>query len=70
MPIVEYKVIEVEGWKRDIFTLVALFIPLPFGDGKYTPDFRIKGYGFISTVAISNLRIPLGLIMLMLAIIF
>mgnify|MGYP003463105674 CR=1 FL=1 len=70
MPIVEYKIIEVEGWKKEVFNLVSLFIPLPYGDGKYTPDFIIGGYGFISAVALGGWRVPLGLIMVLVAIIF
>lgn len=61
----EYKTIDFK--KFSIITpLLGLFIPLP--NVKYEPDFSIKGYGFGATIAIS--KIPLGIIIILLAIIF
>lgn len=57
MSIVEYKTMSVPYYLQDICTIVALFIPLP--TEKYTPDFAIMEYGFASTIAVTNLRIPL-----------
>lgn len=68
MPLIEYKIIPVPFYLKDIFCIVQLFIPLP--TEKYTPDFVIFEYGFASTIAVSGLRIPLGLIMIGIALIF
>lgn len=61
----EYKVFDFK--KFEIVTpIVGLFLPLP--NVKYQPDFSIKGYGWGATISIS--KIPLGLIMLLLALAF
>lgn len=68
MPLVEYKIIKVPPYLQDLVTIIALFIPLP--TEKYTPDFAIFEYGFASTIAITNLRIPLMWIVVIVAMIF
>jgi hypothetical protein len=68
MPIVEYRTIKVPYYLQDLATIIALFIPLP--TEKYTPDFAIFEYGFASTIAITNLRIPLMWFVVLIAIIF
>jgi hypothetical protein len=49
-----------------ICPFLGLFIPLPIFAQQ--PDFTIRGYGFGSSISIS--KIPLGLIIIMVAIIF
>jgi hypothetical protein len=61
----EYKVFDFKKFSV-VTPLLALFIPLP--TCKYDPDFSYKGYGFGATIAIS--KIPLGIIMIILAIVF
>ncbi len=68
MPILEYKVL---SHRYDTFlTLVGLFVPVPMSSAKHTPDFVIKGWGVASTVALTKYHIPLGVIMIIIAIIF
>jgi hypothetical protein len=54
------------GKFKFITPILGLFIPLPIFSQQ--PDFVIKGYGFGSSISIS--KIPLGLIMIIIAIIF
>jgi len=68
MPLVEYKTIKVPPYLQDLVTIIALFIPLP--TEKYTPDFAIFEYGFASTIAVTNLRIPLMWFVIIVAMIF
>lgn len=68
MPLVEYKTIQFPFYLQDLATIIALFIPLP--TEKYTPDFTIFEYGFASTIAVTNLRIPLMWFVIAIAIIF
>lgn len=61
----EYKTIDFK--KFSIITpILGLFIPLP--NVAFQPDFVIKGYGWGATIAIS--KIPLGIIMVILAVVF
>jgi hypothetical protein len=68
MPLVTYKTIKVPHYLQDLVTIIALFIPLP--TEKYTPDFAILEYGFASTIAITNMRLPLMWFVVAIAIIF
>ena len=54
------------GKLKFITPILGLFIPLPIFAQQ--PDFVIKGYGFGSTISIS--KIPFGLIMVIIALIF
>jgi len=49
-----------------ITPILGLFIPLPIFAQQ--PDFIIRGYGFGSSISIS--KIPLGLIMIIISLIF
>jgi hypothetical protein len=49
-----------------ITPLLGLFVPLPIFS--QSPDFVIKGYGFGSSISIS--KIPMGIIMIIVALIF
>jgi hypothetical protein len=60
----EYKIIPNKYHKY--LTLVALFIPMPMFTQQ--PDFVIFGYGFGSSISIQ--KVPLGFIMLVIAILF
>lgn len=66
MPIKEYKTFSDQY--DYVLTFVGLFIPVPMSQAKYTPDFIIKDWGFGCTVGIN--KIPLGLIMIIIALIF
>ena len=68
MPITELKTINAPEYLEGIISLISLFIPLPIC--KYEADFVIKGWGFGSMISVTKYKIPLGLIMVVAAIIF
>ena len=68
MPLVELKTINAPKYLDGIISLISLFIPLPIC--KHNPDFVIKGWGFGSMIAVTEYKIPLGLIMVVVAILF
>ena len=67
MSIQKYKTIKKY---QTIMTLLALFIPMPLAQCEYTPDFVIKGWGFGYTIAVTEWKIPLGWIMIIISMIF
>lgn len=67
MALPEFKTIE----RFDVlWSILGLFIPVPMSQGKYTPDYVVNGWGLSYTIAISKWRIPLGCIIILIAIIF
>lgn len=65
MEIPEYKTLPKYDY---LWTFLGLFIPCPMSQCKYTPDFVIGDYGFGATIGIN--KIPIGLIIILLAILF
>ena len=54
----------------ELWTVLGLFLPMPMGCAKYTPEYVIAGWGLVSTIAISKYKIPIGWFMILIAIIF
>lgn len=52
-----------------LWAYIGLFIPVPSSYAQYTPDFAFAGWGFSSTIPVGKYKVPLGLIILILAII-
>lgn len=65
----EFKVIENPRWEP-VLALLGLFLPMPAHFAKYTPDYVVNGWGFSYTIAISRWKIPFGVIMIIIAILF
>ena len=54
----------------NLWALLGIFIPVPSSYAKHQPDFVIKGWGFCSTIPIGRYKVPLGLIMIIVALLF
>ena len=52
-----------------LWTYLGLFIPVPMKSARLNPDFVIGRWGFSSTIAIGKFKIPLGLIMVIIALV-
>ena len=53
-----------------LWTYLGLFIPCPMSAAQHTPDFVVGEWGFSSTICIGAFKVPLGLVMILVAVIF